>query len=355
MIKKSPFEQMHRQLGAEFADYHGWELPKNYGAAEPNSRMLYEKSLAFDLSSFGKIFVKGADSSELIKKLCCTNTNSLEQDKWIWGLICDNSGGLVDIVRIALHGHQYLMEHIKINDQSEQLAMLGIYGPKAVETIDSIVPFHLAHIPSGSLKSISLLMLNIIIVRGSWAGVDGFEIICSGSAANMSAKAIHKYYSPQDNFVAGTDTLQTALIEASLPVSLGGCGGKCGEYENLNPVSMGFSKLIDFGKDFVGKKAIEQIVDTVGGAFVAGVKTFGRTKAAANLKIQYDDSEIGSAERLVYSEKLDCGISIIVADEQCRQVDEEVQIVSDTLIAGGQIVRLPFDSTIAAGIYSKFT
>ena len=62
---------------------------------------------------------------------------------------------------------------VKIIDQTEKTGMLGIYGPNAVEAFDHIVPLGTEQMEPQSIKSLSLFMMSITMIRGGWLGVDG--------------------------------------------------------------------------------------------------------------------------------------------------------------------------------------
>lgn len=221
MAKSSPFEGIHKQLGARFAEYDGWRLPQDYGDPAAERAALSTSSAAFDLCSFGRFSIPVAGAAGLTGLL--TGGTLLPEDgTWIRSEM--NGTGFVRIARIR---NQYLMltrpEHrqvvlegiqksgIAAVDVTDKTGMLGVYGPDAFRAISKIVPLDLSELVPGSAVSHSFFMITVTALRGSWLNVDGLELICPSSAAGLAAGAIARYHKQQNIVPAGMDCLIQAL------------------------------------------------------------------------------------------------------------------------------------------------
>ena len=370
MPKSSPFEPIHKRLGAVFADYNCWNLPSHYGDPAAECSALYNHSAVFDLSSFGRISIKGPDSKKLIDILLAGSTDELIDGKWIWAVICDELGHLADIVRAAKLGDaftvftspakrrkilslaqqsaaEYNFANVKITDITEKTAMLALYGPQALVSLDKILPLDLTSIDKHSVKNFSVLMISVTIIRGGWLGLDGIELLCPASVAPMAASAITRYRDRLNISPAGMDCLQTAMLEASLPFLITNSAiGK-----NISPIALGLSGLIDFEKDFFGKEALQQKANLGPERLLVGLTTTAKDKTHNDLKIQYDDLEIGWSPKIVSSEHLGRSIATAMIDNEFFNLKDQVQIVGDDIVAPAEITPLPFEPQIAATIY----
>jgi len=244
MPKASPFEAVHRVLGANFAKYDGWWLPSNYGDGPTEAEALAQGCAAFDLSSFGKITIKGAHSEALMDKLLTGGTEKCCEGKWIWAGLSDESGEGGDMLRVGKIGKEYTLftlpaqretvltlagasadeaglGDVKIADITEKTAMLGVYGPEAVRIADSILPFDIAGVGEAELKKIALFMISATIIRGSWFGADGVELLCPASVAQMAAGVVAKYHERANITPAGMDCLQGAIANRRIDYSMG--------------------------------------------------------------------------------------------------------------------------------------
>ena len=362
MSRVSPFNDLHCRLGASMAEYTGWQLPSDYGDIPAESQALYKYCAAFDLSGFGKIVISGRDSRKLVEKLLASRTDNLQVGKWIWAIICNEDGLLVDIVRLGSIGQKFLIltsptgreriiksarkcaadngfGDVRISDQTEKTGMLGIYGPGSVEAIERIVPFDIASMEKNSITTISVFMMSITVIRGSWLGLDGVEILSGIPACKLAGRAVEKYHQREQIQPAGMDCLELALTEASLPLS-------------IRPDSAGLSRLIDFEKDFLGRERLEKNTEAGPDRLLVGLRSEEQRKELPpELKIQRNGLEVGLAERMVWSGKFGKSIGFGMIDNGIYDSGGEVQLWADGFEMTAELVSLPFDKQIAAGIY----
>jgi len=239
MSKSSPFEAVHKILGANLAEYNGWLLPADYGDRAAEAEALAKECAAFDLSSFGRIIIKGADSEALIDRLLAGGADGCCEGKWIWAGLSDGPAGADEMLRVGKIGAEYALftlpgqretvlrfaesltdevglADVKIDDITAKSAMLGIYGPEAVTSAGSILPFDIAGIGAGCIEKVSLFMISATIIRGSWAGGDGVEIVCPASIAKMAAGMVAKYHKRVNVTPAGMDCLKGAIAAGQI-------------------------------------------------------------------------------------------------------------------------------------------
>jgi aminomethyltransferase len=232
----SPFNGLHTDLKANFADYCGWSLPHDYGDSDVEYRQLYEHCAAFDLSAFGRISIGGPDAPALLDDLLTSGAENVSEGKWSWASICNGDGQDDSVLRVAQAGGAFLLltypgcrHHIvqqakeisqkknladvKIGDQTEKTGMLGIYGPKAVEAFDHIVPLNAAQMEPQDIRNLSLFMMSITMLRGGWLDVDGIEIFGGATACKLAAGAIEKYHKREHITPAGMECLKIAAAK----------------------------------------------------------------------------------------------------------------------------------------------
>ncbi|MBE0537089.1 MAG: hypothetical protein IH624_15620 [Phycisphaerae bacterium] len=230
MALSSPFEGVYERMGAAFADYDGWRLPKDFGDPAAERAALENSSAAFDLSSFGRIAVKGPGIENLMGALLCQSHERAADEQWCWTaaaadltllrigsvkggcLVLTPPSQRLDLLKNmqALAASMQLAE-VSIADLTEKTGMMGIYGPNAFEAVTRILPFDLSGIKAGGVRVMSFFMINITILRGAWTGGDGVELICPASAANLAAGAIAKYRQRENIVPAGMDCLMAAV------------------------------------------------------------------------------------------------------------------------------------------------
>lgn len=220
MAKSSPFEGVHQQMGAQFAEYDGWRLPKDYGNPAAESGALSQSSAAFDLCSFGRFSVPAAGATALAGLLA----EGTLPDDGAWIRTSMNGTGPIRAARIRNQflvltmpsSRQAVSERmqkagIAAVDVTDKTGMLGVYGPDAFRAVSKIIPLDLSELEPGAVVSHSFFMITVTALRGGWLNTDGLELICPASAAGLAAGAIAKYHKQQNIVPAGMDCLIHAL------------------------------------------------------------------------------------------------------------------------------------------------
>ncbi len=222
MTKPSPFQSVHEQLGANFGEYHGWKMPADYGNIDAEREAIAQNCAAFDLCSVGRIQISGTGAIEAIG-----------QTTGIWADALEVYAGTgADFARVYRTGEQeYLLlawpnrteeilerleasEGVKIENLTEKTAMLGIYGPRAVEAIANILPMPVPDLDTGAIKVMNLFMMKIVIFRDSWLESDGMELMCPVGAASLAGGAIAKYHERENIIPGGMECLEWARAQA---------------------------------------------------------------------------------------------------------------------------------------------
>lgn len=228
MLLPSPFESVHQRSGANFAEYDGWTLPSDFGDLEAEKTALKQASAAFDLSSFGKIKITGTDSQDLIEKFIPDPATQPDDEECVFAKLGGTTiriGCVADTYtiftkpqdrQIALTTIQKTtadnqLTDLKIEDITEKTGMIALYGPQSVKSIANILPFDISDLEPNEIVNMSFIMIQVTIIRGSWTGSDGIELLCPKSACAMAAAAVAKYRDRENITPAGMKTLLSAI------------------------------------------------------------------------------------------------------------------------------------------------
>jgi aminomethyltransferase len=225
MIKQSPFEQVHLQMGAQMKDYHGWRLPSQFDTMETEQQALENHCAAFDLCSFGRVGVKGADAAKVLEMMGFTDVPRQASQQWNWvkngSQPCRIAAMQNEYIVFSAPGHEVLEKlrkltsqnhsDVQITDLSEKTAFLGLYGPRSLDSVSGLLPFEIDELTPGSAMPVSFFMMNLLLLRGSWLGGEGLELMCPASAAGLVGGAIAKYRKKYNITPAGMDCLMAAM------------------------------------------------------------------------------------------------------------------------------------------------
>lgn len=231
-MRMSPFYPREVELGGYFMEIAGWERAHGYAANEPtllkkyrdqvpvraaewDNRHFWEVSNAehlelsnsvgmINLSHFAIYDVYGPDAEDLLEYLAVAKVGgNTAIGKGIYTHFLDHEGGIrADLTIVRLKGDAYRVicggdtgyrdlfwirqmarqreADVVIDDKTDNLATLGLWGPKARETLKQFVsdPGELDHerFPFASAREISVRGVPVWAFRISYVGEQGWEL-----------------------------------------------------------------------------------------------------------------------------------------------------------------------------------
>jgi sarcosine oxidase subunit alpha len=210
--RQLPADTVHRQLGAQFADFGGWQRPEYYPRpGESEQQAIEREALAvrtavgiFDNSPIGKIEVRGPDAAEFLNRFYINNVPSLPAGKARYGLMLNDNGIIVDdgvFVRLAenhflVHttsgGVGRITEQLEdwlqcewphlqvlVDDCTSQWANFTIAGPNARELLAKLgtdIDLSAEALPHMAAACGLVMGMQARVVRVSFSGELSFEI-----------------------------------------------------------------------------------------------------------------------------------------------------------------------------------
>jgi aminomethyltransferase len=146
-LRRSPLYEHHRALGAKLADFGGWEMPIDYGAAPMKLGVVAEHTAVrtgvgvFDVSHLGKATVRGPGAAEFVDS-CLTNSLArIKPGQAQYTLCCEASGGIVDDLIVYLRDDTDLLLVPNAANTAEVARRLAAAAPTGVEVRDRHTEF----------------------------------------------------------------------------------------------------------------------------------------------------------------------------------------------------------------------
>lgn len=289
-LRRVPLHAELKAAGAAFAERIGWEVPMMYGVAwddspslawKPWSAQVREESLAaqnaaalVDQSMYAKIIVQGPDAAKALNRVSSAQIN-VPVGTSVYTPFLNAKGGIeadVTITRLAeqrflvIGGHpsqirdqRYITRHaesdwrFEVFDATAAFALLSLHGPKARDILQSLSGDDLsaATLPFGAAVEIDLAHARAWIIRRSFVGELGFEILVSAEFAGGVYEALTEKGAPLGMRPMGMFALNACRIEKGFLHF----GHDIGEEDTPLEVGLGFA--VDWQKsDFLGRDAL---------------------------------------------------------------------------------------------------
>ncbi|MDP6544328.1 MAG: glycine cleavage T C-terminal barrel domain-containing protein [Phycisphaerae bacterium] len=359
---KLPLDAAHRELGATMGIEGGWDVPLSYGAPLAEAAETRRLASVFDISHVGRIRIRGGDALSLVEKLCTTDVVHQEDDTAAYTLLLNESGGiLADAIVARLEGfwlvttdpcnRDKVLDHamiagegmsVKVDDQTEKGAMVAISGPGARGVLDSVLPEKPGDLAPGAAKIGSMMIARYIVMRTSFTGMWGLEVILPKMFVGKAWQFITEK--------AGDKALKPAGIVARdiLRIEAGLCRYGYELNETIDPVTAGLESQIDFEHDFFGRQALTDIRNKGVSRKRVGLRLdCSEVPVIARLGdtvYNSDGLEVGAITSGTFSPALDCSIAMAYVSTAAAETGTvlEVEATSASRKLSATVTDLPF-------------
>jgi aminomethyltransferase len=300
-LARTPLWSRHHDAGAKLVPFAGWEMPVSYSSILDEHRAVRSSAGLFDVSHMGEIRLRGPGALELAQTLFTNDVAGAELGRVRYGLLCLESGGVVDDVTLYRTGqsdvllcvnasniaadrdwirevHARTRSRCEIVDESDATALLAIQGPAALEIVAKLLPagfvrpriWHFAETRLGSIA--------VMLSRTGYTGEDGYEIFVdaahAGALWDLLRESAGARLTP-----AGLGARDTLRTEAALPLY-----GHELDREH-DPIEAGLERFVAFGKGFTGEAALRRRADGGLARRLVGLVLEGRQVARPGFRI----------------------------------------------------------------------
>jgi sarcosine oxidase subunit alpha len=200
-VRLTPMHHRHAQLNPKWMDMGEWKRPYIYSSVEEEYKAVRERVGIIDVSTLGRLDLKGTDASKLLDFIYTHNFSTLKPGKSRYGVICDDAGIILDdgtVTRLS-EDHYFVTTTTGNVDFVEQwmtwwattlgldahvtnvtagLAAVNVAGPKARELLKKLTAIDLSTEAFPYMNGAEGLIAGVpcIMLRIGFVGETGWEI-----------------------------------------------------------------------------------------------------------------------------------------------------------------------------------
>jgi len=361
-LKKTPLNEIHRNLGAKMVDFAGWEMPIQYeaGVIEEHVRTRTYAGL-FDVSHMGEILVTGPDAIDFINFLTTNDVTKLVNGKAQYSVLTNEEGGTVDDLLIYRFEEQKLLlvvnaattekdwEWIKshkanfavsLENKSDSFAQIAIQGPKAEEILQKITENELSEIKYYHFVEGKVEGLDCIISRTGYTGEDGFEIYVEPDKAEKIWKKlldIGNYGMKEGILPCGLAARNTLRLEAAMALY----GHELSD--TITPLEANLSWICKLEKgDFIGRNALLKQKQEGLKRRLVGFEMTDKGIARDFFDVYIEGEKIGYVTSASPAPFLKKNIGLAFVPIEFAKVGQEIKIDVRGKLLSAVIVKTPF-------------
>ncbi|MFT7461780.1 MAG: aminomethyltransferase [Pseudohongiellaceae bacterium] len=274
-LRDTPLTESHRAANARLVDFAGYAMPVQYDGILDEVKRVRTQAGLFDLCHMGRARLVGEKRHEAAQYLVHINIEKMKLGAIRYSFFAREDGTTMDDVLVYrdvdeiffcinagnrerdLEWMQTVADRFgcTLEDQSEELAMIAVQGPRSVDTVTP----HCSGNP-GELKYYGFYRGTVcdvpaMISRTGYTGEDGYELYFPANEAPRIWEALLASGKPHGVTPIGLAARDTLRLEAGMALY----GHELDD--TTNPVEAGIIvKPIKHTKDFSGRAAIEQML-----------------------------------------------------------------------------------------------
>lgn len=358
---KTALYENHVRAGGKIVDFHGWELPIQYGTgiiAEHNA--VRNAAGIFDVSHMGEVIVEGKDAAAYLEHILTNTLGKLGSGGLLYSPMCYEDGGTVDDLIVykvrddkyfivvnasnTQKDHEWMLENagsfkgVSVKNVSPDYAQLAVQGPKAEQILSKLTKSDLSQLRFFHfLEKASIGGFEGIVSRSGYTGEDGFEIYLDPSNAPALWDKILDAGREEGIIPAGLGARDTLRQEACLPLY-----GQELE-KDITPVEAGLSRFISFEKSsFNGKAKLQNQHDNVSGRRLAGYEMIDRGIPRHGFEILSGGKSAGITTSGTFSPTLDKNVGMALLEPSLTTSGTEIEVLIRNRPLRARIVPMPF-------------
>lgn len=308
MSLRSPLHQEHVALDATFTTFAGWSMPVRYASDLQEHHAVRQRVGLFDLSHMAELEVHGPQAAEALDRALVGHLSAVAPGRARYTMLCAPDGGVLDDLVVYRRAEdEYLVVanaanrqsvaralkeravglHARIEDRTEEVALLAVQGPRAVELLTGLTASPLDALRSYAGTDAEVAGIEVFAARTGYTGEDGFELYCDAAAAAPLWARLREAGAAYDLAPCGLAARDTLRLEAGMPLY----GHELGP--ERPPTAAGLGRVVAFDKpaDFVGRAALEAAADAPLREHLVGLVAEGRRAPRAGYPVVGDDGE----------------------------------------------------------------
>ncbi|MGL6076818.1 MAG: glycine cleavage system aminomethyltransferase GcvT [Fimbriiglobus sp.] len=347
----------HVARKARMVPFGGWEMPVQYAGIVEEHKAVRSAAGLFDIGHMARVSFGGQDATAFLERVFSNSVAGMKLDQVRYGLICNESGGILDDVLVYRWPYGYSMVvnasnrakilawfeqqragfDVEISDMTEDTAMLAIQGPEAVAMCAGMFDFDASTLKYYYAKPTLYCRTAAVVSRTGYTGEDGLEIIVPNHlAVSLAEELVAKGAKP-----CGLGARDTLRLEAAMPLY----GHEM--TEAIDPLSAGLGWAVKLDKDFIGRDALKakSITHTRVGLELEG-KRAAREGSAV---LATDGTTLGTVSSGSYAPWVEKSIAMALLPKTHSAIGTKLEVDIRGSRTPAHIVPLPFYKRISSG------
>ncbi len=357
VLKRSPLEKEHRDLGAKFGPFGGWDMPIEYSGALAEHRAVRERVGLFDLTHLGKVDVTGPGALEMLQRVVTGDLSTVGIGEASYNLVLNDRGGIVeDLIVYRLGEERYFVVPNAANATTvlrmleeerasrplhllyhQDWCFLAVQGPRAPEVVTELFE-GVDRLAFMECTESEFRRRPVIVTRSGYTGEIGFELFTYQDIASDLWAGLLEVGARFDIAPCGLAARDVLRLEMGYPLY----GQDLSEDRTPWEAGLGWTVDLDKGA-FRGRDAlVRQREEGLPGRLRGLLMQERRHIPRAHHRVLDGDRAVGEVTSGTFSPLLQRGIALAYLHPDRHAVGDRVEVDIRGRRGPVEIVRPPF-------------
>ncbi len=354
--KKTGLFEIHQKLGAKMVEFGGFLMPIQYTSILQEHKRVRTTVGIFDVSHMGEFIFSGEKARDFLNYLTVNDVSKLADYQAQYSAMCYDHGGIVDDLIVYRYPHHFMMvvnasntekdwnwvqKHlwsgIQAENQSDQITLLAVQGPKSLATLQKLSSADLSKIKFYHFTEAELSGVRMTISRTGYTGELGFELYFDRKYSEKIWNAVMEAGEEFQIEPIGLGARDTLRLEMKY------CLYGNDIDETTNPLEAGLGWITKLNKgDFIGREALLKVKEEGLKRKLIGFKMQGRAFPRHGYAIFRGGQKVGDVTSGTVSPMLQIGIGMGYVPVELSAVGTPIDIEIRGKMEPALVCETPF-------------
>jgi len=359
MLLKSPLNNIHKELGAKFKEFAGFEMPLQFTSIIDEHLTVRKTVGLFDVSHMSNVWISGKDAEKLLTLTTLEDASKIKDGMSQYTAILREDGTIIDDTIFMHLGEKYMiMPNAGMSDEvtgwlnkkseehnicataenvSRDYIILAIQGPKSRDTLQKLIDVDLKKVGFFACRFINISDVECIISHTGYTGELGFELQINNleKAKNLFYKILEagREFNIKPIGLGARDTLR--IEKCFLLAGNEFDGGR-------TPLEAIMSWVIDWDHDFIGKDSL--LIQKERGDYhrLTSLECIDKGIPRHGCEVQNEGKKIGIVTSGTLSPCLNKGLAMAYVHPDFREKDRILDVIIRGRQVKAKVVKPPF-------------
>lgn len=354
MAARTPLYERHVAAGARMVEFGGFDMPLQYTTIRDEHIAVRTQCGLFDLSHMGEVRFTGERALDVVQNLITNDLSRLEVGGALYGVMCNEEGGIVDDVVAYREPEGYMVvinaacrakdvawmsghrSEAGFQDIGDDVALLAVQGPNAVALVAGMTADAVTDLRPFHCRDSRVAGVHASVSRTGYTGEDGFELYVEATDASGLWDTLLEAGKTAGLVPVGLGARDTLRLEAGLRLY----GQDMDDRTDPYSCALGWTVKPQKGP-FIGSEALARLDPKHPPRRFVGIELQGRAIARHGQRVLSGGKDVGEVTSGTYSFTLDHSIATVSVDGDLP-LDAELSVDIRGTIAAAAVVPLPF-------------